>query len=181
MKRLLFALLTIIVLGLCAVCALQWQREFVLNGRIEETTKQLIAENKLRVEFEEKAQRFEQEVARITRLREETEAAMLVLSEELQMFKTEFRHRGVTIAVLMNEVSSRMGQLEAYQKVAGAGADAIREHNTQVAQQNAAIEKANETLKQLTAERDEAIARLNERTQEFNALVEKYNQLTKQP
>ena len=38
MKRFLIVLLVLMALGLCAVCAVQWQREFRLRERIEAIT-----------------------------------------------------------------------------------------------------------------------------------------------
>lgn len=179
MRRFLLTLLVLISLGLCGICTVQWRREFVLRARIDEVTGQLIAENKKRVEFEEKAQRFEEEITRLTRVRAETEAALLVATEQVQQLTADQSARGYSIAVLMNEAVRAGAELEALRRVAGAGSEAIETRNSQVAAQNAAIEKANAQLRQLAGERDDAIRRLNARTAEFNALVEKYNQLAK--
>jgi len=180
MKAFLFSLLTLIVLGLCGICLVQWQREFVLNAKIDEITDQLIAENKLRIQFEEKAMRFEQEIARISQLRAETEAALLDATEQVQLLTADQTARGYSIAVLMNETLRATAELTAYKQLAGKGTEAIKERNTEVSAQNEAIAKANAALKQLAAERDDAITKLNARTQEFNALVEKYNKLAKE-
>lgn len=180
MKAFLFFLLALIVLGLCGICVVQWQREFVLNARIDEITAQLIAENKLRIQFEEKAMRYEQEIARISTLRAETEAALLDATEQVQLLTADQSARGFSIAVLMNETVAAKSELAAYQQLAGKGTEAIKDRNTEVSAQNAAIEKANAALKQLASERDSAITKLNARTQEFNELVEKYNKLAKE-
>ncbi len=179
MKAFLFSLLTIVVLGLCGLCAVQWHREFILKAKIDELVDQLIAENKLRIEFEEKAMRFEQEIARITNLRAETEAALLDATEKVQLLTADQSARGYSIAVLMNEATTATSELAAYKQLAGRGTDAVKDRNAEVSAQNAAIEKANAALKQLAAERDSAITKLNARVQEYNELVEKYNKLTK--
>jgi len=180
MKAFLITFLIVISLGLCGVCAVQWYREARLNRVLEERTRQLVEENKARTEFEEKAERYEKEIARITALRAETEAALLAATEEVQQRTADQSGRGVSIAVLMNEVIAHKGELDAYKQLAGKGTDAIKERNVEVAAQNAAIEKQNRQLKQLAAERDNAISQLNARTKEFNDLVEKYNKLAKQ-
>lgn len=180
MKRFLFILLGFITLGLCGVCVVQWQREFLLNARIDEITQQLIAENKLRIEFEEKAMRFEQEIARLTTLRAETEAALLDATEQVQLLNDDQRARGYSIAVLMNETVKATAELDAYKQLAGEGTDALKGRNSEVTAQNAAIEKANANIKQLVEERDSAITKLNARVQEYNELVEKYNKLAKE-
>ncbi len=180
MKRFLIVLLIMISLGLCGLCTLQWLREFALRARIEEITQQLIAENKLRIEFEEKSIRFEEEIKRITQLRAETEAALLVATEEVQQRTADQTARGYSIAVLMNELIAKGSALGSASQLAAKTTDAIKDRNAEVTAQNAAIEKANAQLKQLASERDAAILQLNARTKEFNELVEKYNQLAKQ-
>lgn len=180
MKAFLFTLLTLIVFGLCGICVVQWKREFVLNARIDELTTMLVAENKLRIEFEEKSLRLEQEINRITALRAETEAALLDATEKVQQLTTDQSARGFSIAVLMNEVRASRVELESYRLLAGKGTDAVKDRNAEVGAQNAAIEKANTALRQLATERDELVGKLNARTQEFNELVEKYNKLAKE-
>jgi len=180
MKAILYSLLAIIVLGLCGVCGVQWQREFLLNAKIKELTDQLIAENKLRIEFEEKAFRFEQEIARITQLRNETEAALLEATEQVKLLTEDQTARGYSIAVLMREVVMTSRELDSYKQQAGKGTDALKDRNTEVTAQNAAIEKANASMRQLASERDDLIDKLNTRTREFNELVEKYNKLAKE-
>lgn len=177
MKAFLIALLAVFSLGLCGVCVVQWRREFLLNEKIGEITAQLIEENKKRIEFEEKAMRFEQEIARISKLRAETETTLLDATEQVQLLTADQTARGHSIAVLMNETIRATTELNAFRQLAGKGSAALKERNTEVSAQNTAIETANARLKQLVAERDDAIARLNARTREFNELVEKYNKL----
>lgn len=180
MKRFLIVLLALVSLGLCAVCALQWMREYRYRARITELTRLLVEENKKRVEFEEKAQRFEQEIARITTLRAQTEAALLDATEAVQQLTADQSARGFSIAVLSSEFLRADTEARALRELAGQGASAIQQRNEVVAGQNAAIEKANSQLRQLVKERDDAIRQLNTRTSEYNALVEKYNALAKQ-
>ena len=179
MKTFLFTLLAFLVLGLCGICVVQWQREFVLNARIDEITAQLIAENKLRIEFEEKAMRFEQEIARITTLRAETEAALLDATEQVQLLTVDQSSRGFSLALWMNEATVAKAELTAYKDLAGKGTEALQDRNSEVSAQNTAIEKANAALKQLATERDSAITKLNTQIQAYNTLVEKYNKLSK--
>ena len=179
MKRFLLALIVLISLGLCLVCVLQWQREALLRGRIGELVKQLEAENKLRFVAEQKVHEYSQEILRLEGLRAEIESKLLDATEDLRDRTVDQSARGFSIAVLMNEALRATSELEAYQQLAGKGSDALKQRNTEVTAQNAAIEKANAIIKQLASERDAAIAKLNARTQEFNELAEKYNKLSK--
>jgi hypothetical protein len=180
MKAFLVILLILISLGLCVVSGVQWTREARLNRIIEERTRQLVEENKQRTEFEEKADRYEKEIARVTALRGETEAALLAATEEIQQRTADQAARGFSISVLMNEIIAHGGELSTYKQMAGKGTDVLKQRNEEIAAQNAAIEKQNAQLKQLAAERDDAITQLNARTREFNELVEKYNKLAKE-
>lgn len=179
MKRILLALLVLISLGLCAVCVLQWQREVQLRARISSLVTQLEAENKQRVQAEQKVYEYEREIERLEGLRAEIETKLLTTTEELRDRTVDQTARGFSLAVIMNEAIRTGTELSALQQLAGQSTSAVTERNAAITSQNAAIEKANTQIKQLARERDEAITQLNNRTQEFNELVEKYNKLGK--
>lgn len=180
MKSFLFSLLIIFMLGLCGLCAIQWQREFVLNERVDGLVRELIAENQKRQEFEEKASRFEKEIERLTTLRAETEASLLESVEKVNQLTLDQGSRGYSIALWMKIAQQAQADLSASTQLTGKTTEAIKDRNTEVSAQNEAIEKANTALRKLVTERDDLIDQLNARTQEFNALVQKYNQLTKE-
>lgn len=179
MKRVLLALLVLISLSLCGICVVQWQREARLRARITELVRQLEAENKLRVQAEQKVEDYGREIERLNSLRAEIESKLLTTTEELRDRTIDQTARGFSIAVIMNETIRTSSELEAIEKLAGKGTDAIKQRNAEVTAQNAAIEKANVQIKQLVSERDEAITKLNARILEFNELTEKYNKLGK--
>lgn len=179
MKRTLTALLVLISLGLCAICVVQWQREFRLRETIGELRSKLVAENKLRVDAEQKVEEYGREIERLNSLRAEIESKLLTTTEELRDRTVDQGARGYSIAVIMNEAIRTSSELEAIEKLAGKGTEAIKQRNAEVTAQNAAIEKANAQIKQLVGERDEAITKLNARILEFNELTEKYNKLGK--
>jgi chromosome segregation ATPase len=179
MKRFLLALIVLFSLGLCLVCLLQWHREALLRGRIVELVKHLETENKLRFTAEQKVHEYSQEIERLEGLRAEIESKLLDATEDLRDRTVDQSARGFSIAVIMNEALKASSDLTAYQQLAGKGSDALKQRNSEVSAQNAAIEKANALIKQLASERDEAITKLNARIQEFNELTEKYNKLSK--
>ncbi len=179
MKRVLQTLLVLMVVSLCGICVVQWQREARLRGRIGELVSQLEAENKLRVQAEQKVEEYGKEIERLNGLRSEIESKLLTTTEELRDRTVDQLARGYSIAIHMNEGIRATSELAAYKELAGQGSEALKKHNETVTAQNSAIEKANTALKQLAKERDEAISKLNERTKEFNELVEKYNKLGK--
>lgn len=175
MKRFLLLLLVLISLGLCGVSLLQWQRESKMLARITDLVNDLEAENKKRVQAEQKVHEYGQEIERLEGLREEIESRLLSMTEELRDRTLDQSARGFSIAVIMNEAIRTGSELAALKQVAGQGTEAIQKRNAEVTAQNAAIEKANQQIQQLLNERDDAIQKLNTRTREFNELVEKYN------
>lgn len=179
MKPFLIILLMLISCGLCGVSFVQWQREAALRREIKSVTDQLVAENKLRTEAEDKASRFEQEITRLSTLRDESDAALAAANLQLKDITLDQRARGYSVVILMNELMAAQGELKAFKSLAGKGTDAVKQRNAEVAEQNAAISKQNTQLKQLATERDNAINQLNARTREFNELAEKYNKLAK--
>ncbi len=154
MNRPLLITLAAVLTALCGLCLWQWKREADFRAAILDYHTRLEAETKAHGETRQRVAVLEAEVARITKLRDDTEAQYLKTLEELRALQPDWAARGLTI--------------EALSRLAAAPA---------VENQSAAIAKQNELLKSLTAERDAAIEKLNARTREFNALTEKYNKL----
>lgn len=179
MKKTLTVLLLLSALALCGLSVVQWLREAELRAEIQSLTLQLQAETQLRIETQEKAAAFELEIARLTQLRADTEAKLLAVTEELTLTQTDQLQRGVSIALLANEYAQARSQAQLAEQRLAETTAAIANRNEDVTGQNTAITTANERLKKLTAERDNAIAELNARTKAFNDLVTKYNKLVK--
>ena len=179
MKKTLTALLILTALALCGVSVAQWRRESALRLEIDRITRLYQEENQLRVETEQKAAAFEQEIARLTQLRADTEARLLEVTDELTLTRTDQLQRGVSIAVLGTEFTSARARAEAAEQQLTEFKKLIADSQQDVTGQNTAITEANTRLKQLATERDQAIAELNARTKAFNELVEKYNRLVK--
>lgn len=175
-KNVLTVITGAIALGLCGVCVVQWNREHRLNAAITEITNRLQKENLARVEFEEKSARLEQEIARITELRRQTEAALAEASENVLLLTDDMKGRGGTIAAYINLEFGPDPDADPAESEPQA-ADVVKERNAAVEAQNAAITKANAAIKKLAGERDAAIEKLNDRIRAFNDLTEKYNRL----
>ncbi len=179
MKRLFTILLILAALGLCAICIVQWKREVGLRLEIESLTGQLNSEHEARLAAEEQVEVYKQEIGRITQLREEVEAKLAEATERLGVLSDDLIGRGMSIAVLMQEIRGMEVELTHLRPLATQGAESVEERNEAVAQQNSAIQKQNEMLKQVAAERDAAISKFNAQVKAYNELVEKYNALAK--
>jgi hypothetical protein len=156
-QRVLTILLGVILAALCGVCLWQWKREAEFRSVILDFHTKLEAEKRAHSEARLRIVVLESEVTRVTKLRDDAEAQYLKTLEELRALQPDWNQRGLTIGAL--------SQLAAAAPAAE--------------NQNAAIGKQNELLKQLAAERDDAIQKLNARTREFNTLTEKYNKLVR--
>jgi hypothetical protein len=143
---------------LCGVCVWQWKREADFRAAISDFARQLDAEKEAHGQSRQRLTALEAEIARLTKLRDDTEAKYLSTLAELRALQPDWIARGHSLLAL-----SRLAAL----------APAAES-------QNEAIAKQNELLKQVVTERDAAIEKLNARTREFNALTEKYNKLARE-
>ncbi len=155
MNRALTIALGFMLAVLCGVCIWQWKREAYFRAAIADFAGRLDAEKQAHEESRQRITVLEAEIARLTKLRDDTEAKYLATLTELRAIEPDWIARGHSLLAL--------SQLAAAAPIAES--------------QNEAIAKQNELLQQLTAERDAAIEKLNARTREFNALAEKYNKL----
>jgi len=153
-RALTIALASVLTL-LCGVCLWQWKREADFRAAIAGFSGQLDAEKKAHGQSRQRLTVLEAEIARLTKLRDDTEAKYLTTLAELRAIQPDWIARGLT-----SDFLSRLA----------AAAPAVES-------QNAAIARQNELLKQVTSERDDAIQKLNARTRDLNALTEKYNKV----
>jgi chromosome segregation ATPase len=154
-NRALTIALGILLAALCGVCVWQWKREADFRAAIADFAGKLGREQEAHDQSSQRLTVLEAEIARLTRLRDDTEAKYLATLTELRAIQPDWIARGHSLTALS--------------QIAAAAPAA--------ASQNAAITRQNELLKQLTTERDSAIEKLNARTREFNSLTEKYNKL----
>lgn len=151
-------LLAVTLTGLCAICLFQWKREADFRTAIIDLSGKLDTATTARTESEARIAILHAEIQRLETIRADTESKYLATLDELIPLQSDWIQRGLTIGVLSELASATAG--------ATAG-------------QNAAIEKQNEMLKRLAAERDGIVEKLNARTREFNDLTTKYNQLVR--
>lgn len=181
MKKTLTVLLILTALALCGLSIAQWRREAELRAEISRITSLCQAENKLRVEIEEKASALEQEITRLTRLRADTEARLLEVTDELTATRSDQLQRGISLAVISREFIAAQARLRQVEQRLAEFNTLLAEQRDNVTGHNTTITEANARLKQLAAERDQAITELNARTRAYNELVEKYNKQIQRP
>jgi hypothetical protein len=184
MRRWLQFAVLLAVASVSLLCAAQWKREWQLRAQIAELSARWKQENSARVEAEQTAAQYAREIERLGALRQELESQMLKLTEEVDERRGDQAFRGYSIAVLMNEVIAQQAGAAALRSQLQASLKAL-EQARELARSSTlkggeGMREANETLRRLTRERDEAIGRLNQRTREFNEVVERYNRLVRQ-
>jgi len=157
-NRILTIALGFMLAVLCGVCVWQWKREADFRAAIADFAGRLENEKEAHDESRQRITVLEAEIARLTKVRDDTEAKYLATLAELREIQPDWIARGQSLLAL--------SQLAAAAPAAE--------------NQNEAIAKQNDLLKQLVSERDAAIEKLNTRTREFNALTEKYNRLVRE-
>lgn len=179
MKKVVLSLLVVSLLTLCGLSVAQWLREAKLRRAIDGLHLQLDDEHKLRVEAEKNVAALEQENARITQLRADTEAKLLELTETFRLTQEDQLQRGTSIILLTNEVLRARERVATLDLALAKARTMLEEQSSRAGDGNDVIKEANAKLKQVTAERDDAIRKANERTKAFNELAEKYNKLVR--
>ncbi len=164
----------LVVPALCGLSLVQWKRESELRGVVAGVHEQLRSEKEAKTKAEEGLKVLEQENARLTRLREDTETKLLEVTETLRRTQEDQLGRGTSIIVLTNEMLEAQARADALE-------GALRRAREQLVANDAVepLALANERLKKLTAERDAAIREANERTRAYNELAAKYNRLVR--
>ena len=166
MKNFQQNLMIILALALCGLCAWQWYEQTiqrqeigVLNGivyqknlDIQNDTNSIAALN----------QQIEQMDARLTEIKATAATnELLVLSQKREISKLEFNNLNLT-----NEVTQ-------YQQ-------AVDTMQTKLKEVIADIEKQNEVVTNLVAERDNLVKKYNDSVKDRNDVVAKYNDLVSQ-
>jgi chromosome segregation ATPase len=158
MKNLLQTLLTVLALGLCALCTWQWYAQVVqrkqINALAQTNYDQSMAIRGYTNTISVMDHQVAQMDASITELKE------IVKSNNVEIFKSHADNDRLNNAV--DQYSNAVVALQA-----------------QIKQANDSIRRQNETVKSLVAERDEFVTRLNDVIKERNEIVGKYNELVK--
>lgn len=144
------ALLLALLLGLCALCGVQWWRESVLRELAAGQARELAGAAAERGELVGRLKAADAEILRLTAAH------------------SDLRSNSVSAQVHEEAIEAARNLREAAEKLGGA----LRERDAALARQNAAVGQANESIRKLAAERDDLARRLNEVTARHNKLLE---------
>jgi len=159
-------LLIALALALCVLCVYQWYGQTVQRSEIDGLN-QLVYQKSLAIQGYTNSiatmdGQISQMDARLTDLKENAKSnAVLMASQQREMNRLQNANEGLTNAV--GEYKKGVESLEAKLKEAYDG-----------------IQKQNQALKELAAQRDEFVKKFNDTMTERNEIVGKYNDLAKQ-
>lgn len=157
------ALMVVLALGLCGLCAYQWVRETRLRQRVEALQEEQRRIQEARTAVEAQSGRFQEEIARLER-----ERAALARHSETNAAAT---------AGLRADVVRLGREAETQRQQAQALKAALDTANTNVLKANDLLGKARTDLSQLARERNEAVERANALRKELDDRIVRYNEL----
>ena len=165
MNKFLSNVLIVLALAMCALCAYQWYRETRQREEVVKLNKRVFERdvaiqgytNSIHI-MDKKIAQLDGRVGELKDTVKTNEATMLQQKREIA--KLEFNNVGLT-----NQLADYKQALETVQSRLKDAYDGI--------------EKQNQVLKDVAAQRDDYINKLNESTRERNDIVAKYNELVK--
>lgn len=166
MKNLQQNLLIVVALSLCALCVYQWYGQTLQRNELQ-TVDQLVYEKSAAIQgYTNSIRTMDQQIAemdaRITALKVDAKTnSDLLVAHVRQINQLQVLSEGLT-----NEVTEY--------KVA------VTNLQTKLKEAYDGIQKQNEAVKELAAQRDEFVKKFNDEVKDRNEVVNKYNELVRQ-
>lgn len=159
-------LLVVVALGLCGLCVYQWRGQTNQRSQIE-TLNQTVYDKSAEIQsYTNSIKTMDQQIAtlglQIADLRQNAKTNEALMAEQ----KTE-------IAMLQSVTEGLTNQVAQYKKAVGALEVKLKEAYD-------GINKQNDAMKELVAQRDDFVRKYNDSVKERNNVVAKYNELTAQ-
>ena len=166
MKNLQQNLLIILALGLCGLCVYQWYGQTLQRNEIQRLEQTVHDESAAIQSYTNSIRTMDQQIARmdarLTGLKAEAGTnAELVLNQRRELSRLQIAAAGLTSEVTQYKAATT--NLQARLKEAYDG-----------------IQRQNEAIKELAAQRDELVKKFNDEVRDRNDVVNKYNDLVRQ-
>ena len=163
MKNFQQNLFIVLALALCSLCAFQWYRETGQRNTIDGLNQLLSQKLAAIQDYTNHIQILDNKVAQMDGTISELRATIktnddLILTQKRELNRIESENESLT-----NQVGDYKRAVEAFQAKLKEAAEGIQ--------------KQNEALRQLVAQRDEFVSKLNDSVKERNDSVAKYNDL----
>jgi chromosome segregation ATPase len=165
MKNFQQNLLIIFALALCLLCAAQWYRETGQRKTIESVNVLLSQKVAAIQDYTNRIRLLDTQVAQMDGHISELNTTIKTNDQLIVTQKRELNRLETENESLTNQIIEYKRTVTAYQVKLKEVADGVQ--------------KQNEALKELAAQRDEFVGKLNDSIKERNTIVEKYNELAK--
>lgn len=159
-------ILILLSLGLCGLAAYQWTRETTFRKGIETLRQTNVVLMTLQNEAENKATRYQSELADVEKKR-----ADIIAENRTNKFR---------LGKLELEVSRLEANLNYSSNLVVAFSNAVQNANQSIRIQNQTISNLNSEFKKLAEDRNEVVKKYNALAQDQQKTVEEYNKLVKQ-
>src|SRR6266404_1907592 len=166
MKNLQQNLLIVVALSLCGLCVYQWYGQTLQRNEILKLG-QMVYEKSAAIQgYTNSIRTMDRQIAdmdaRITQLKAEAKTNTdLVIAQKRDINQLQINSEGLT-----NEIAEYKG--------------AVTNLQTKLKEAYDGIQKQNEAMKELVAQRDEFVKKFNDEVKARNAVVNKYNELVRQ-
>jgi len=166
MKNFQVNLLIVLALGLCGLCARQWYEQTIQRNAIQ-TLNQLVYERNAAIQsYTNSIATLNHQVNQMDARPTEIKAAaatneQLIISQKAEIVQLQFANANLTNEVV--QYKQAVDALESKLKEVYAG-----------------IDKQNEAITNLLAQRNDLVQKYNDEVKDRNNIVEKYNELVKQ-
>lgn len=166
MKKPQQTLFIVLALGLCGLCVYQWHAQTVQRQEIQQLEKSV---------YEKAAaiQGYTNSLANMDR-------QIAVMDARLTELKAEGRTNAELVTTRTRENFLLHNQIAGYTNVIEQYKAAVATLDTRLKEANEAIQKQNESVKDLVAQREELVRKFNESVKDRNDVVGKYNDLVSQ-
>ena len=166
MKNFQVNLFILLALGLCGLCARQWYEQTVQRGEIE-TLNRMVYDRNAAIQGDTNSiatlnHQVNQMDARITEIKAAaTTNEQLVISQKAEIAQLQFANDNAT-----NENAQYKAAVDALE--------------SKLKETYAGVDKQNEAITNLIAQRDDLVQKYNDEVKDRNDIVAKYNDLAKQ-
>jgi chromosome segregation ATPase len=166
MKNFHVNLFIVLAIGLCSLCAWQWYEQTVQRDEIQKLNRMVYDRDAAIQGYTNSIATLNHQVNQMDARLTEIKAAaatneQLVISQKAEIVQLQFANENFT-----NEIAQYK-----------AGVDALE---AKLKDAYASIEKQNEAITNLVAQRNDLVQKYNDEVKDRNDVVEKYNELVKQ-
>ena len=166
MRNLQQNLLIVVALSLCGLCVYQWYGQTLQRNEIQKLDQMVYEESAAIQAYTNSIRTMDRQIAdmdaRISQLKAESKTnADLVIVQKRDINQLQINSEGLT-----NVITEYKG--------------AVTNLQTKLKEAYAGIQKQNEAMKELVAQRDEFVKKFNDEVKDRNDVVNKYNELVRQ-